>query len=123
MNAIGYSPTMFRLYLVLAVLGFLLPGVPMIHESIETGNILFWTQPDRTISELFVNRTSTAFAYDLLVVVLVAFIWMWHESKRVGIRHVWRFWLLASLFGLGGTLPLFLAMRERALGRMVPAAP
>ena len=113
---------MVPVYLVLAAIGFLLPGVPMIQESIETGNILFWTQPDRTTAELFANRTSTAFALDLFAVVLVAFIWMWHEAKRIGIRHVWRFWLLAALFGLGGTLPLFLAVRERRLARADRAA-
>lgn len=108
---------MFRIYIMLAVIGFIAPGIPMIRESIETGNILFWTQPDRTTSELFANRTSTAFALDLFAVVLVAFIWMWHEAKRVGMGGVWRYWILAALFGLGGTLPLFLAMRERAIGR------
>ncbi|HEX2717298.1 MAG TPA: DUF2834 domain-containing protein [Gemmatimonadaceae bacterium] len=106
------------LYLALAVIGFLLPGVPMIRESIETGNILFWTQPDRTTSQLFANRTSTAFAFDLLAVVLVAAIWFAVESRRLGIRGVWKYYVLLALFGLGGTLPLFLWARERRLAVM-----
>jgi hypothetical protein len=40
---------------------------------------------------------------------------MTHEAGRVGIRQVWRFWVLTLLFGLGGTLPLFLYFRERRL--------
>jgi hypothetical protein len=28
---------------------------------------------------------------------------------------VWRFWALTLLFGVGGTLPLFLYLRERRL--------
>lgn len=103
------------LYLALTVLGFVLPGVPMVAESIETGNILFWTQPSRTTAELFANRTSTAFALDLFAVVLVAAIWMAVEAKRIGIGGVWRFYILLALFGLGGTLPLFLFVRERKL--------
>jgi hypothetical protein len=40
---------------------------------------------------------------------------MTHEAARVGIAKVWRFWVLALLFGLGGVLPLFLYVRERRL--------
>jgi len=109
------SRTMQRVYLALAVVGFLVPNVFTFMESVETGNILFWTDPVRTITELFVNRTSTAFALDLILVVVVAFVWMTHEARRVGIPRVWRFWLLALLFGLSGTLPLFLYARERKL--------
>ena len=105
------------LYFALAVVGYILPGVPMVMESIQTGNIGFWTQPGRTVSELFANRTSTAFALDLLGTVAVALIWMTHEARRVGVRSVWVYWLLTSTFGLAGTLPLFLAFRERALRR------
>jgi hypothetical protein len=32
------------------------------------------------------------------------------------IPRVWIYWLLTLLFGVSGTLPLFLAVRERRLG-------
>jgi Terpene cyclase DEP1 len=102
-------------YLALAIVGFLLPGVPMIYESMETGNILFWTQPARTTAELFANRTSSAFALDLIAVVASAVVFMAVEARRIGMRGVWGFYLLLALFGLGGTLPLFLWARERRL--------
>ena len=111
---------MEQVYFALAALGFVLPGVPMGMESVQTGNIGFWLQPGRTLAELFINRTSTAFALDLLAAVLVALVWMTHESRRLGMRGVWKFWLLAATLGLGGTLPLFLAVRERALRRPPP---
>jgi len=106
---------MQTVYLALTVVGYLAPGVPTLMESARSGNLLFWTDPQRTMAELFVNLTSTAFALDLTMVVVVAFIWMAHEARRVGIAHVWRFWLLTMLFGLGGTLPLFLLFREKKL--------
>lgn len=109
------SRTMQRVYLGFAVVGFLIPNVFTFMESVQTGNILFWTDPVRTATELFVNRTSTAFALDLVLVVIVAFVWMSHEARRVGIARVWRFWVLALLFGLSGTLPLFLYAREQKL--------
>jgi len=114
---------MEHVYFGLAVIGYIVPGIPMVMESVQTGNIGFWTQPGRTLAELFVNRTSTAFALDLLGTVVVALVWMTVESRRIGMRAVWRFWLLASTFGLAGTLPLFLALRERALARRPAPAP
>ena len=109
------SRAMQRVYLVLAVVGYVAAGVPMVLESARSGNLLFWTDPARTLAELFVNLTSTAFALDLLAVVLVALIWMTREARRVGVGRLWGFWALTLLFGLGGTLPLFLYVRERRL--------
>ncbi len=79
----------------------------------RTGNILFWTDPHRTTSELFANLTSTAFALDAMVAAIVLIFWMTVEARRVGIVHVWRFWVLTLLFGIAGTFPLFLFFRER----------
>jgi hypothetical protein len=109
------SQTMERVYLALAVVGFIVPNTVTLIESVQTGNILFWADPVRTTSELFANRTSTAFALDLFATAIVALIWMTREAGRVGITRVWRFWVLALLFGLGGVLPLFLYFRERRL--------
>jgi hypothetical protein len=115
------SRTLQTVYLVLSVIGFLLPGVPTIAESVETGNILFWTQPTRTTAELFINRTSSAFALDLVATVITALVWMTIEARRIALAGMWRFYLLIALFGLGGTLPLFLWARERRMASM-PAA-
>ena len=109
------SKAMQRVYLALAVVGFVIPNVFTFMESVETGNILFWTNPALTVTELFVNRTSTAFALDLILAAIVALVWITHEARRVGISRVWRFWVLALLFGLSGTLPLFLYLRERKM--------
>ncbi len=106
---------MARLYLGLAVVGFVVPNTVAVIESVETGNILFWTDPARTTSELFVNRTSTAFALDLLLTAVAVLIWMTVEARRVGIPRIWIFWVLTLLFGMGGPLPLFLYFRERRL--------
>jgi hypothetical protein len=113
---------MQRAYLMLAAVGYVAPGVPMLVESARSGNLLFWTDPQRTAAELFANLTSTAFALDLFAVVLVALIWITREARRLGIGHVWVFWALTLLFGIGGTLPLFLYARERRLGAPAGAA-
>ncbi len=107
---------MQRVYLALAFVGYLATGIPMIIESARSGNILFWTKPQLTIDGLFGSLTSTAFTLDLMIVVLVALIWITREARRVRVPNVWAFWALTLLFGLGGTLPLFLYFRERRLG-------
>jgi hypothetical protein len=107
---------MQQVYLALAVIGYAVTGVPMVMESARTGNILFWTKPQLTIDGLFGNLTSTAFTLDLMIVVVVALIWITREARRVRVLNVWVFWILTALFGLGGTLPLFLYFRERRIG-------
>jgi hypothetical protein len=102
-----------RLYLALAVLGFTVTVSYTLRESVRTGNWLFWTDPARTLAELFANGTSTAFGLDLTLVVLATFVWMRQEAREVGIPAVWRFWLLTLLVGLAGPLALFLYVRER----------
>jgi hypothetical protein len=114
-RGMGSMTSLARLYLGLAVIGFLVPNTVTLIESVQTGNILFWADPARTTSELFANRTSTAFALDLFATAIAALIWMTQEARRVGITRVWRFWVLTLLFGLGGILPLFLYLRERRL--------
>jgi hypothetical protein len=109
-----------RVYLGLAVIGFVVPNTLTLIESVQTGNILFWTDPARTTSQLFANRTSAAFGLDLFATALAALVWMTNEARRVGIAKVWRFWVLALLFGLGGVLPLFFYVRERRLDLRAP---
>ena len=104
---------MKTLYLILAVIGFIAPNIPVVMESVETGNWLFWLDANATINGMFGNKISTAFIIDLLVAVLVFFIWTYQESKKYGINNVWLYWVITMLFGLGGTLPLFLYIREK----------
>ena len=66
-----------------------------------------------TIAELVATRTGTAFALDLMAAVVVALVFMAVEARRIGMHGVWRYYVLLALFGLGGTLPLFLWSRER----------
>ena len=102
-------------YLVAAIGGYAAANFLVVLESIQAGNILLWTRLLDTMSAMFANRISTIFVIDLLFVVLVAFVWMHHEAKRAHVERVWMYWLLTMLFGLAGTLPLFLYVRTRTL--------
>ena len=103
------------IYLILTVLGFLAPNIWVAQVSMETGNILLWLDPMTTMAEMFANDISTAFVVDLLVVVLVFFVWSFRESKRLNMKPPYLVWVLTMLFGLAGGLPLFLYFRESKL--------
>jgi len=102
---------MKKFYLILAIAGFIAPNIFVAIESIESGNILLWFHPKATMNGMFANNISTAFIVDLLVVVLVFFIWTYQEAAKNKIRNIWVIWVLTLLFGMAGTFPLFLYLR------------
>lgn len=103
---------MKKIYLILSVLGFIAPNIFVTKVSLATGNILLWLAPATTFSEMFANWTAAAFVVDLLVVVLVFFVWSYFEAKKYEIKNMWLIWVLTMFFGLAGTFPLFLYWRE-----------
>ncbi|MTI21901.1 DUF2834 domain-containing protein [Fulvivirga sp. RKSG066] len=105
---------MKKLYLTLAIIGFILPSVLVTIESVETGNILLYAHLMDTIEGMFANRISTIFMIDLLFAVLVFFIWSYHDAKKSEVKNIYLVWLLTMLFGLAGGFPLYLYMKEKA---------
>lgn len=103
---------MKKIYLMLSIIGFILPNIFVLKVSIDTGNILLWYDLPTTLSQMFANSIATAFIIDLLFVVTVFFIWTFQEAKKHPVKHLWVVWLLTMLFGLAGSLPLFLYLRE-----------
>lgn len=106
---------MKRIYLIISIIGFILPNSLVLLEGIENYNILLYTDPLATFSGMFANRISTIFAIDLLWAVMVFFVWSYVESKKHPIKHLGKIWICTMLFGLAGALPLFLYFREGAI--------
>ena len=105
------------LYLVLCILGLLLPYAEFIPWVLQHGlNLPLF------VRELFANRLGTFFAMDVLVsaVALIAFTRI--ESRRVGIRHRWLVILAVLTVGVSLGLPLFLYLREEQLESGIPAS-
>ena len=109
-----------KLYLILAIIGFIAPSILVLIESVETGNILLYTHPLATIKGMFANRISTIFMIDLLFAVIVFFIWTSIESKKHGIKNIGLVWLLTMLLGLAGGFPFFLYLKEKTITKNVP---
>ena len=103
------------LYLVLAIIGFILPTIFVIIESLETGNYLLYMDPMATMEGMFANRIAAIFMIDLLFAVVVFFVWSYQEARRYKIGRIWHVWLLTMLLGIAGGLPYFLYLREQKI--------
>ncbi len=104
---------MKKKYLFLTILGTILPNIFVMKETFTSGNFLLYARPIDTFNGMFANNISSAFAIDLLFVVLLFLIWSYNESKKLQIRSVWWVWMYTFAFGIAGGLPLFLMLRER----------
>ena len=110
---------MQKVYLVFAVFGFLVPAFfTTLYTMEHPDNLLFITNPAKTVEQTFANYASAAFTTDLLWVFVVFCTWVIVESRNRGIKHSWVFVLLAFLFGVSGPFPLFLYFRERRLAQL-----
>ena len=105
------------LYLILCILGLLLPYAEFVPWALQHGLNL-----PQFVHELFANRIGAFFGMDVLVsaIVLVAFTRI--ESRRVGIRHRWLVILAVLTVGVSLGLPLFLYLREQQLESGIPAS-
>ena len=99
-----------RLYLVGAVLGFVLPYAFFIPWLLDNGlNISLFVQ------NLFANQAAAMFTVDLLVSSFVLWIFIFSEGRKLGMRNLWVYVVCNLLVGLSFALPLFLYVRERQL--------
>lgn len=106
---------MKKIYLLLSIIGFIIPSVLVAIESVETGNILLYTNPIATIEGMFSNRISTIFMIDLLFAVMVFFVWTYVDGKKTGVKNLGLVWVLTMLLGLAGGFPLYLYLKEKTI--------
>lgn len=99
-----------NLYIVLAALGILAPYYFLFRFLGASGfNISL------LIEQLFANDISTFFAVDLVISILVFWVWMTAEANKLKMENWWLYVLASLTVGLSFALPLFLYFRERKL--------
>lgn len=103
---------MKRNYLVLTIIGTILPNIFVLRESLESGNILLYARPMDTFAGMFANNISAAFITDLLFIVLLFLGWTIWEAPRIKLKKLWLIWLYTFALGIAGGLPLYLYCRE-----------
>src|SRR5689334_17143116 len=101
-----------HIYLVLCVLGVILPYSQFIQFLRENG-----LDFHLFILQLFANRISSFFAMDVIVSSLVVWVLVYFEGTRLGMRHLWLYIASTLLAGVSLALPLFLLMRQSTLDR------
>ena len=100
-----------NIYLILAILGILLPYGLFLPWLLEHGfNVQLF------FSEMFANDIAGTTALDFLVVTIVVNVFIVFESKKIGMKNIY-ISVLASLFAIGFGLALFLWLRERHYAR------
>jgi hypothetical protein len=67
------------------------------------------------VGQLFANNISTFFAVDLVVSIVVFWIYMISEADKLQMKNRWLYILASLTVGLSFALPLFLYFRERQL--------
>ncbi len=103
------------LYLLISLLGATLPTIANIRFVKEFGpgfNI------KNFIAFAFNNPASQSVSLDLLVLSSAVFIWMFIESKRLGIKYFWVITLTTFSIAIAFAAPFFLYLRERRLIEM-----
>jgi len=103
---------MKKTYIILTIIGTILPNIFVLIESINSGNYLLYTHPIDTFKAMFANNISSAFVTDLLFMVGLFLFWSYRESKRYKIRYYGLILVYTFAFGIAGGLPLFLYVRE-----------
>lgn len=66
----------------------------------------------------FANSASSSAAVDVIVAAVAASVFYLREGHRLGMRWAWLLVPATFVGALAFTLPLFLALRERALARV-----
>ena len=103
------------LYLVLALIGLILPYsqfIPWIVEHHALNMPVF-------IRDLFANRISAFFAMDVIVSAIVLILFIQSEGKRLRMRLLWLPTIGTLIVGVSLGLPLFLYLRQVTLDEQV----
>lgn len=68
------------------------------------------------VRSLFVNGAAGGFSADLLISLLVFWLWSYADARREGVRHWWLLLPAGLLVGLSLVMPLYFYLREGAAG-------
>lgn len=101
---------MKRLYLFLAIIGFVLPYFFFISFLLENGLDL-----GLFFDQLFANDISTFFAVDLIITAIVLLVFIYKEAHRLHMGNRWAYGVATFLVGPSFAMPLFLFFRESKL--------
>ena len=98
------------LYLILAIVGLVLPYYFFVGFLAANGLNL-----SLLIQQLFSTPISTFFAVDLLITAIVFWVFLYREARRLQMNRWWVYLAVTLLVGPSFAFPLFLYVRETRL--------
>lgn len=104
-----------KVYFALAVLGFVFTWYFNLQYLSNGGGLA----PSVFFGAAFANALTTAITIDVYVAAVVFAIWVLNDAKRISVARPWLFVLLCFCIGLAVALPLYLAVRERTIAKLL----
>lgn len=103
------------LYLLLALVGLATTGYYNVQFMQESGGSFEIAAYFAAVST---NAASQSLSWDLTIACLAGLLWIFFESKRLGLRHFWIYIVLALSVAYAFAFPLFLFVRQGKLESM-----
>lgn len=92
----------------MAIVGTLIPWLFFgAFFSVEGLNVPFFVQ------SLFVNGAAAGFSADVLITIIVFWVWSWNDAAKNGVATWWLVLPASFCVGLSLAFPLYLYLRER----------
>jgi hypothetical protein len=91
-------------------------------------NLAFMTQPNNSsftdfFRAAYVNAAAASLSNDLFLLAAAACIFMVIEGRRIGLRFIWLYLLIAPLIAISVAFPLFLLARHLKLSQERSSSP
>ena len=104
--------TFSYIYLLLSILGAILPMMANFDFAMEYGNSF---DIKNFVSLANANPAAQSISRDLLVGASAVFIWIVTESRKLNIKNMWIVYLGTFLIAFAFSAPFFLFLRERRI--------
>jgi len=100
------------LYQVLAAAGLTIPWYYNLQYMAQTGAGFDFTE---FMAAAAANPAAQSLSWDLTIACIAGLLWIYFESKRLGLRFFWVYIVLAFTVAFAFTFPLFLFVRQGVL--------
>ncbi|MGV0910588.1 DUF2834 domain-containing protein [Martelella sp. FOR1707] len=103
----NFSMSLRRFYLVMSVLGAVVPWIFFANFFAENG-----FDVPLFVSGLFSNGAAGGFSTDVMISIGVFWVWSWVDARQHSVRNWWLVVPAGGLVGLSLALPLYLYFRQ-----------
>ena len=91
-----------------ALVGCWSQNIHYISPSFFNSNLNFWM-------DTITTPAARSILIDIVLLFTSVYIWMVIEAKKLGMKHLWAYFVFGLIIGVSFTVPIFLIMREQKL--------